>query len=82
MSAVLQFVSSQGIASSDVATTGYDLQPNYSYYTNTPVDIQRPPTITGYTLTQTVQVKIRDLTKVAERAWRFGAARREPDRRC
>src|ERR1700722_11731880 len=31
MSAVLQFVSSQGIASSDIATTGYDLEPNYQF---------------------------------------------------
>lgn len=70
MNAVLRFVSSQGIASSDIATTGYNLSPNYSY----PVvpepnvgggTVTRPPTISGYTLTQTVEVKIRDLTKVA-----------------
>ena len=60
MSAVLQFVSSQGIASSDIATTGYDLQPNYSWDKTSNRNY-----ITGYTLTQTVQVKIRDLTKVA-----------------
>jgi uncharacterized protein YggE len=60
MSAVLQFVSSQGIASSDIATTGYDLEPNYQWDKNTNRNF-----ITGYTLTQTVQVKIRDLTKVA-----------------
>jgi len=60
MSSVLQFVSSQGIASSDIATTGYNLQPNYIYDNKT-----QGQDITGYTLTQTVQVKIRDLTKVA-----------------
>jgi len=73
MNAVLQFVSSQEIASSDIATTGYDLEPNYSNIVepanlpNMPVGtyVNRPPTIVGYTLTQTVQVKIRDLTKVA-----------------
>jgi hypothetical protein len=72
MSAVLQFVSSQGIASSDIATTGYDLEPNYGN-TVTPTNlpyipgevITRPSSIVGYTLTQTVQVKVRDLTKVA-----------------
>src|SRR5579872_3924356 len=31
MNSVLQFVSSQGIASSDIATTGYDLEPNYQW---------------------------------------------------
>jgi uncharacterized protein YggE len=60
MGAVMQFVSSQGIASSDIATTGYDLEPNYQWDKNTNRNF-----ITGYTLTQTVQVKIRDLTKVA-----------------
>lgn len=60
MSAVLQFVASQHIASSDVATTNYNLQPDYQwdkYY-------QRN-TIIGYTLSQTVQVKVRDLSEVA-----------------
>jgi uncharacterized protein YggE len=60
MSAVLQFVSSQAIASSDIATTDYDLEPNYQYDKNTQRNF-----ITGYTLTQTVEVKIRDLSKVA-----------------
>lgn len=60
MNAVLQFVSSQGIATSDIATTGYNLQPSYNY-DNTMQSNQ----ITGYTLTQTVTLKIHDLTKVA-----------------
>jgi hypothetical protein len=60
MNAVLQFVASQNIATSDIATTGYDLQPTYNY-NNT----MQSNTITGYTLTQTVTVKIHDLTNVA-----------------
>lgn len=60
MTAVLQFVASQGIASSDIATTGYNLQPNYQYDKEMQTNF-----ITGYTLTQTVEVKVRDLTKVA-----------------
>lgn len=60
MGAVMQFISSQGIASSDIATTGYNLQPNYQWDKNTSRNY-----ITGYTLTQTVEVKVRDLTKVA-----------------
>lgn len=60
MNAVMQFVSSQNIASSDIATTGYDLEPNYQF----DVPSQRNY-ISGYTLTQTVQVKIHDLTNVA-----------------
>jgi uncharacterized protein len=60
MNAVLQFVASQGISASDTATTAYDLQPNYQYDRTSNRSF-----ITGYTLTQTVTVKIHDLTKVA-----------------
>jgi uncharacterized protein YggE len=71
MSAVVSFVASQGIASSDIQTVGYDLEPIYS---SEPVQVQiyppyipvQPQTIVGYTLTDTVQVKIHDLTKVAD----------------
>lgn len=58
--AVMQFLGAQNIASSDVATTGYDLQPNYIYD-----QASQRNDITGYTLTQTVEVKIKDLTQVA-----------------
>lgn len=60
MSAVIQFVSSEGIASSDIATIAYDLEPNYQWDKTSNKNL-----IDGYTLTQTVQVKIKDLTKVA-----------------
>lgn len=60
MNAVIQFVASQGIATSDIATTAYDLSPNYQYDTNANRNY-----VTGYTLTQTVSVKVHDLTKVA-----------------
>jgi uncharacterized protein len=60
MNAVLQFVESEDIATSDIKTTSYSLQPNYQWDKNTERNY-----ITGYTLTQTVEVKVRDLTKVA-----------------
>jgi uncharacterized protein YggE len=60
MNAVLQFVKAQGIDDKDMTTTNYDLSPNYQYDKNTQRNF-----ITGYTLTQTVQVKVRDLNKVA-----------------
>ncbi len=59
MTAVLQFVGSLNIASSDIATTGYDLQPDYRWD-----KFYQRNFIVGYTLTQTVQVKIRDLNQV------------------
>ncbi len=60
MNSVMQFLSSQNIASSDIQTVSYDLEPNYQYGSN-----GGNPTITGYTLTQGVEVKIHDLTQVA-----------------
>ena len=60
MNAALQFLASQNIATSDIATTGYDLEPAYNYDNTTQSNY-----ITGYTLTQTVTVKIHDLTNVA-----------------
>lgn len=61
MNAVLQFVAAQGIADADVKTTNYNLSPDYQYDKNTQRNF-----IVGYTLTQTVDVKIRDLSKVAQ----------------
>ncbi len=60
MGSVMQFLEGQGIASSDVQTVSYDLQPNYQYPKTGTQGL-----ISGYTLTQSVQVKIHDLTKVA-----------------
>jgi uncharacterized protein YggE len=60
MNTVLKFIASQNIASSDIATTGYDLEPTYNY-NNT----MQSNNITGYILTQTVTVKIHNLANVA-----------------
>jgi len=60
MNAALQFLESQNIATSDIATTGYDLEPAYNYD-----NASQRNYITGYTLTQTVTVKIHDLSNVA-----------------
>ena len=61
MSAAIEYVKSQGVEAKDIKTTGYNLNPDYQY----DPDTQRS-FITGYTLTQTVSVKIRDLSKVAK----------------
>lgn len=59
----------QGVDPKDVETVAYNLEPRYQYFncpavsTGTSVPC-RPSEITGYTLSQTDSVKIRDLTKV------------------
>ncbi len=61
MNAAIDFVKSQGIDEKDIKTIQYDLSPRYEY------DRERKKTfISGYTFTQTVLVKIRDLNKVAK----------------
>ncbi len=61
MNATVEFIKSEGIEEKDIKTTQYSLYPKYEYDEET-----RKTFISGYTLTQTVSVKVRDLTKVAE----------------
>lgn len=61
MNAAIQYVKGEGIEAKDIRTSNYDLQPRYEYD-----KITRKTFISGYTLTQTVIVKIRDLSKIAK----------------
>ena len=60
VSAAIEFLKSVVVADKDIKTVGYNLSPDYRYDPQTARNF-----ITGYTLTQTVNVKIRDLKKVA-----------------
>lgn len=58
--AVDSFLKKQGIADKDIKTSGYNMTPQYKY----------PPyggqaTITGYQVTQSYEIKVRDLTKIS-----------------
>ncbi len=64
----IDFLKAQGVDAKDIKTTNYNLSPKYQYY-NCPHPessiIPCPPAdIVGYTITQTVSVKIRDFTKI------------------
>lgn len=61
MTAAAKFVKSEGIAEKDMKTTSYSLQPNYQYNPTTQRNF-----ITGYNLTQTLTIKVHDLSKVAK----------------
>jgi len=56
----IDFIKSQGVDVKDIKTISYSLEPNYVYDEKTGKQY-----LSGYRLTQTVQVKIRDLNKVA-----------------
>lgn len=57
---VIKFLKESGIVDKDIKTTMYNLYPQYSY------EERSVPRIVGYTITQTLEVKIRDLNKVGE----------------
>lgn len=58
MSAAFAALRAAGIAERDLQTAGINLAPQYVYEEN------KPPRLTGYQVTNTVNVKIRDLTKI------------------
>lgn len=60
MNKVISFLKNFGIAEKDIKTTNYQIYPRYNYENRT------IPQIIGYEITQTLEVKIRDLTKVGE----------------
>ena len=66
--AALEFVKGQGIAQKDVKTLSYNISPQYSY-PNPCTGMICPnhvgtPTITGYDVSETVQVTVRELPSV------------------
>lgn len=63
MNTAIDFVKGQGIDSKDIKTANYNLYPRYEFGPPTS-HFPREQKIIGYTLTQTVFVKVRDLNKV------------------
>jgi uncharacterized protein YggE len=61
MTAVIDNLKANGVEAKDIKTSGYQLNPDYQY----DQDSQRS-FITGYTMTQTVNVKIRKIADVAK----------------
>lgn len=62
MNNVLTFIKNRGIAEEDIKTTAYNLSPRYEYD-----EIRRQASfISGYMLTQSVTIKIRDFEEVAK----------------
>lgn len=58
MNKIVSAVKEMGVKVEDVQSTNYNLYPKYKYPENL------APSISGYTLSQTLTVKVRDLTKV------------------
>ncbi len=60
MNEAIEFVKAEGIESKDIQTAGYNLSPKYEYD-----ESKKKSFISGYTLTQTVYIKIRDFSKIS-----------------
>ncbi len=56
---VIDYLKSNGVESKDIKTMQYNLYPRYDYYNG-------KQTLAGFSLTQTMDIKIRDLKKVGE----------------
>ncbi|MEX2033398.1 MAG: SIMPL domain-containing protein [Candidatus Colwellbacteria bacterium] len=60
----IDYLKSEGVAKEDIETKSYDLQPRYEYFSCSPMgSVCPPPRIAGYTLSQTVAVKLRNFDK-------------------
>lgn len=65
---IIAYLKDKGVEDKDIKTQSYNVDPRYQYSNCGPVSYGSsstcpPPTIVGYTITQTVSVKIRDLAK-------------------
>lgn len=59
-SAVLSSLRALGLTNEQLSTTGYSVNPEYRY------DPNRSPTLTGYTVTNTILADIRDLKQIGK----------------
>lgn len=66
MNDITAYLSEQGVGKEDVKTTSYNVSPRYQYFPCDGRGVCRPAEITGYTISQTVEVKVRDLEKSGE----------------
>jgi uncharacterized protein YggE len=69
VNSAIAYVKSQGVEERDIKTQQFSLEPRYQYFScPRPVGneaVACPPSeIVGYTITQTVQVKVRDFAKI------------------
>ena len=73
---VLAYLKQAGIADNDIQTTNYSSNPKYEYSQQICTNYACPPskqTLTGYEVTQSVDVKIRDISKAGDIVAGIGA---------
>lgn len=73
MNKAIDFIKENDVEAKDIKTSNYSLNPRYQYFdcsrvfsADSSVKPCPPPEIVGYTINQTVSVKIRDFAKIGE----------------
>ncbi|KKU98992.1 MAG: 26 kDa periplasmic immunogenic protein [Candidatus Jorgensenbacteria bacterium GW2011_GWC1_48_8] len=73
VNAAIDFIKLNGVEAKDVKTQNYSVEPRYQYYSCNPIPLEDgsvrpcpPAEIVGYSITQSVLVKVRDFSKVGE----------------
>jgi uncharacterized protein YggE len=66
MSDVLSAMKSEGIKERDLQTSDFSIQPRYFYPPNKPATNHQPPRIVGYTVRNSLTVRIRDISALGE----------------
>lgn len=64
MKEVLSAMKTEGIESRDLQTSGFSIQPNYVYPPQKSSGEREPPRIVGYTVRNSLTVRVRDITAV------------------
>ena len=64
---IIGFIKGQGVDAKDIKTQNYSISPRYQYFTcSSEGGACPPPEIVGYTVSQSVQVKVRNFDKIGE----------------
>jgi hypothetical protein len=66
MGDVLSAMKSEGVKERDLQTSGFSIQPRYFYPPNKPSSNHQPPRIVGYTVRNSLTVRIRDISALGE----------------
>lgn len=71
MNKAIDFIKENDVEAKDIKTSNYNLSPRYQYFDCSRLSTSGakpcpPPEIVGYTINQTVSVKVRDFSKIGE----------------
>lgn len=66
MKEVLAAMKKAGIEDRDLQTSNFSIRPRYNHHRPKKGEIQKPPTIVGYNVSNNLTVRVRDLSKVGD----------------